>query len=1086
MRSATSSTSEPSDVQHQRTASLGARDLWLLVGAAWLGSFIVLLALLVAILVLHRQQITSVWELQMGLGALLPSSLLVTMPFAVVGAVVTFALLQDQRLWARRLVPALASFAFGAWVGFGVGGGRHLAELPIRVGFAALVATVGFGLSYALAPALARGLKHAQTRPGYAALLFGVIIFGLEFINTTVLVRLYPAFHHGLSALELSLGASYAALILSAKIPEKIHLKYFLSQRNFKIILPALVLLAGLTLGGSSRALAGYDNFRFLISEGSPTASLSLELASAVTPPSAIDPELASLPLGAKQAKTSSGIDFSGRSIVLISIDALRADHLTCYGYERPTSPNIDKLATRGVRFDAAHAPTPHTSYSVTSLMTGKYMRPLLLQGAGEDSELWASLLQTYGYRTAAFYPPAIFFIDSARFATFKERSLGFEYAKIEFAEGEKRIGQVRDYLDSAAKEKPLFLWLHLFGPHEPYVVDPRFNFGSSDIDRYDSEIRAADETVGKIVELVHERDPEAVVILTADHGEEFGDHGGRYHGTTVYDEQVRVPLIIVAPGAQAGHVISQPVQTIDLLPTVLDALNIVVPPRVRGRSLTPLLAGQAPLDQGLAVAETDDYSLLAEGSERLICQRRSGACRLFDLKDDPKETRDLSAHRPERAQELKAKARRIAETHGQYEAQGRRDGGQAWPQAIVLGISGDAQVAGDLAQLLDDAEVEVRRKAAELLLGLASTAQAPALRLALSREEDATARAWIALTLTQLGQGAPLVVELLKSKDEQLRRQAALVLAKQGNDIGERELITWFAKKEERDQQVALEILDALAKIRSKKSVHTLISQLDDVRLRPYIATTLARIGDKDARWALALALNNERFVSSRRPLAQAVLDLGGKEELVVPLARFLAVPDPLPQGLDLALQANILKHLGGPKDTDLRRLRQLSSSGVQLSLVVPQLSKKDAADEDLGVRVLVRARSRTNSPGAIYLQPGAAYSGKKGSFRKQPQIEQERALVLQFEPNPGATAHAETYQELHAVLPASFGAKPGHALPLEIYTAGDLEIQALAVLPLRSELPPPPPTPWKVGASADTEGSSASEAPKPAADRP
>src|SRR5690606_7460567 len=134
MRSATSSTSEPSDVPHQRTASPGARDLCLLVGAAWLGCCIVLLALLVAILVLHRQQITSVWELQMGLGALLPSSLLVTLPVAVVGAVVTLALLQDQSRWARRLVPALASFAFGAWVGFGVGGGRHLAELPIRVG----------------------------------------------------------------------------------------------------------------------------------------------------------------------------------------------------------------------------------------------------------------------------------------------------------------------------------------------------------------------------------------------------------------------------------------------------------------------------------------------------------------------------------------------------------------------------------------------------------------------------------------------------------------------------------------------------------------------------------------------------------------------------------------------------------------------------------------------------------------------------------------------------------------------------------------------------------------------------------------
>src|ERR671926_557327 len=91
-------------------------------------------------------------------------------------------------------------------------------------------------------------------------------------------------------------------------------------------------------------------------------------------------------------------------------------------------------MATEGVVFDAAYSPTPHTSYAVTSLMTGKYMRPLLLQGLGADSDTWAGLLRTYGYRTAAFYPPAVFFIDGELFVPFRDRKLDFEYARVEFA----------------------------------------------------------------------------------------------------------------------------------------------------------------------------------------------------------------------------------------------------------------------------------------------------------------------------------------------------------------------------------------------------------------------------------------------------------------------------------------------------------------------------------------------------------------------------------------------------------------------------------------------------------------------------
>jgi hypothetical protein len=180
--------------------------------------------------------------------------------------------------------------------------------------------------------------------------------------------------------------------------------------------------------------------------------------------------------------------------------------------------------------------------------MTGKYMRPLIAMGLGADSDTWAGLLRRYGYRTAAFYPPAVFFIDGDHFEAMRARGLDFEYRKEEFATPELRTRQVSEYLATAPHDKPMFLWVHFFEPHEPYVAHPEHPFGTSDIDRYDSEIATADDAIGAIVREVQSARPGAIVIATADHGEEFGEHGGRYHGTTVFEEQVRVPLLSASP----------------------------------------------------------------------------------------------------------------------------------------------------------------------------------------------------------------------------------------------------------------------------------------------------------------------------------------------------------------------------------------------------------------------------------------------------------------------------------------------------------------------------------------------------------
>ena len=148
-------------------------------------------------------------------------------------------------------------------------------------------------------------------------------------------------------------------------------------------------------------------------------------------------------------------------------------------------------------------------------------------------------------------------------------------------------------------------MWVHFFEPHEPYETHPGIAFGDTALDRYDGEIAYVDRALGRLLAYIHRTRPRAIVAITADHGEEFGDHGGRYHGTSVYEEQVRVPLVVVGPGVRAGASVDEPVQTIDLVPTVLSALGIPRPARVRGRDVGPLLAKDAPGDAGFAFAET-------------------------------------------------------------------------------------------------------------------------------------------------------------------------------------------------------------------------------------------------------------------------------------------------------------------------------------------------------------------------------------------------------------------------------------------------------------------------------------------------
>ena len=493
------------------------------------------------------QEFSAAWEIVQSRRLVVPMAVagLAPVSLVVVGWWRVAGLAREGRRLAVAALGVAGAVAVGA-VALGVSTGRHFASWGARGPFVAALVVAGAACGVLVAPRVA-GLAR---RPAWLGALGAGVATAAWLADALVLRRLYPAFHLALLATSLVGGALAALAVRSASEGPSSR-----AGRVLGVVMGALVVGCAVLTPHAARELERLSNLRIILVEHAPILGRTVEAAEAVRPREAS--EDGASPGTLPSAEITRSLDWTGHDLVLITVDALRADHVSAYGYARATTPSLDALAREGTLFDAAYCPTPHTSYSITSMMTGKYLRPLLALGLGEDSETWAQDLRRYGWRTAAFYPPAVFFIDEDRFPRFEESRLGFEYAKVEFADPALREEQVRGYLDGAPSTAPLFLWVHFFEPHEPYVPHPGHVFTggrSADEDAYDGEVAAADDGIGRIVRLVRARRPGAIVVVTADHGEEFGEHGGRYHGTTVYEEQVRVPLVVVGPGVRAGR----------------------------------------------------------------------------------------------------------------------------------------------------------------------------------------------------------------------------------------------------------------------------------------------------------------------------------------------------------------------------------------------------------------------------------------------------------------------------------------------------------------------------------------------------
>jgi len=382
-----------------------------------------------------------------------------------------------------------------------------------------------------------------------------------------------------------------------------------------------------------------------------------------------------------------------GPNIILISIDALRADHLSCYGYHRNTSPNIDRIASQGVLFKNGFSQVTWTLPSLTSIFLSQYVWRHKVdhpdKRLGNSFTTLAEILRDRNYTTSAFVGRGFL---SSKYGF----NQGFEIyddgspCRRGYYEISSYISKLLSWLESV-KSRKFFLFIHTYDVHEPYNppspysdlytkgrcegkhlrtskgIKPRKLDASKltpeEIDYimavYDGGINYVDDQLGKIFRKLDQLGiaDNTIIIVTADHGEAFKEHGKLGHWHKPYIEEVHVPLIIKGPGIPRNRIYENYVQLIDILPTILKILNIPQRKEMQGRSILPLMSdgeieeypktysGWLTSSQGIFSLRTKEWTYITN-------QKR--AHELYDRINDPKEQNNIIEKRPFVAQKLK------------------------------------------------------------------------------------------------------------------------------------------------------------------------------------------------------------------------------------------------------------------------------------------------------------------------------------------------------------------------------------------------------------------------------------------------
>ncbi len=360
-------------------------------------------------------------------------------------------------------------------------------------------------------------------------------------------------------------------------------------------------------------------------------------------------------------------------NVVMLSIDSLRAD-MPWSGYPRPIAPRLTALEKLGVYFTRAYAVSSYTSMSLGGLLGGRLPSELnrsgYFFGTYKGDVFFPKLLQKARVRTMGVM--AHMYFKSAGF------DQGFDDWKLvpglTFDPSTDRditspgSEELAERLLGAPENdaRRFFFWAHFLDPHDIYMRHEGIDWGKSPRDRYDAEVTFTDRYIAKLLDFIATRPWAArtVIIVTSDHGEEFGEHGMTRHGFEIWETLVHVPLLIVAPGAPPHH-IDAPRSDIDLAPTILDLFGIPADPSWEGKSLVGELYGGPAQVRDVVVdlpmtSDNGKRRAIVRGDKKLICFDDQ-YCKLYDVARDPLEREALL--KGEEYREMKERYRAVTRT---------------------------------------------------------------------------------------------------------------------------------------------------------------------------------------------------------------------------------------------------------------------------------------------------------------------------------------------------------------------------------------------------------------------------------------
>lgn len=392
-------------------------------------------------------------------------------------------------------------------------------------------------------------------------------------------------------------------------------------------------------------------------------------------------------------------------NIVLITIDTLRADHLSCYGYERDTTPNIDNIAEKGMIFKNAIAPSSWTAPSMASLLTSTYpINHGVIHGIGYEKDktihrqevfsdeltTLAEILKNHGYTTFGI-ASNLHLSEKFGFAR------GFDFFQcLPFLDAPIVNSILFSWMQDIKQAEKYFIWLHYFDPHHFYHPRKPWieNYTSEKLTEelglykknwielkqvqfkkdplmlanlvalYDSEINYVDSFIGELIQKF-ELDNNTLLIITSDHGEEFLEHDQLGHGNNLYRETIHIPLIMKSPHSSKKEIIHRQVNLVDIMPTILHILNINLPEQIQGQSLfnregllswlTGLFSDNAVTDYEFSeLANNQILKTIITPGWKYIYNYKDKTEQLYNIASDPPELNNLADKEIKQSNQLK------------------------------------------------------------------------------------------------------------------------------------------------------------------------------------------------------------------------------------------------------------------------------------------------------------------------------------------------------------------------------------------------------------------------------------------------